>query len=224
MNSEGLVARCTAAHDMKRAFDVLWMGYDSSRGSQRAYNSQRFSKSRENQSFPVWAVQMGQIQLAASFQSLPCQLRKFSKPSSKHRSFMKLLVRILDKNSWLTSDEQDRGFEWLDLSPGEDTARCCLWSGRPGAAHRRCHRLFCSRQLTFMNRQVTTASSLAAQRGLAEQAKFGATDATRPLPFFQRQLRRDYLLLTPSTNFPDRPRVIAGWARFAEAGRTTAVH
>jgi len=26
MNSEGLVAQCMATHDMKRAFDVFWMG------------------------------------------------------------------------------------------------------------------------------------------------------------------------------------------------------
>jgi ubiquinone/menaquinone biosynthesis C-methylase UbiE len=69
---------------------------------------------------------------------------------------------------------------------------------------------------------VSTAGSLAAQRGLAERTKFRATDATGPLPFSNASF--DTITCIDAINhFPDRPRVIAEWA-VAEDGRTTAVH
>jgi hypothetical protein len=51
----------------------------------------------------------------------------------------------IGQNSWLTSDEQNRFIEWLDLSPGEDPARRRLRSRRSGVANRRYHWLFCRR-------------------------------------------------------------------------------
>jgi hypothetical protein len=43
----------------------------------------------------------------------------------------------IGQNSWLTSDEQDRFLEWLDLSPGKALLDVACRSRGPGAASRR---------------------------------------------------------------------------------------
>jgi tocopherol O-methyltransferase len=64
---------------------------------------------------------------------------------------------------------------------------------------------------------VTTASSLAAQRGLAERAEFRSTDATEPLPFSDASF--DAITCIDAINhFSDRPRVIAECTRLLKVG------
>ena len=66
---------------------------------------------------------------------------------------------------------------------------------------------------------MTTASSLAAERGLAELVEFRSTDASGPLPFSAASF--DAIICIDSINhFSDRPRVVAEWARLLKvAGR-----
>ena len=87
----------------------------------------------------------------------------------------------IGQNSWLTSDEQDRFLEWLDLSPGKTLLDVACGAGGPAlriAATTGCSVV----GIDILEQAVTTATSLAGQRGLAERAEFRSTDATGPLP------------------------------------------
>jgi cyclopropane fatty-acyl-phospholipid synthase-like methyltransferase len=117
----------------------------------------------------------------------------------------------IGQNSWLTSDEQDRFLQGLDLSPEKTLLDVACGAGGPAlriAAATACSVI----GIDVHEQAVRTASSLAAQRGLAERAEFRAMDATGPLPFSDG--RFDAITCIDAINhFPDRPRVIAEWAR-----------
>jgi len=121
----------------------------------------------------------------------------------------------IGQNSWLTSNEQDRFLEWLDLSPGKTLLDIACGAGGP--ALRIAATTGCSVVGIDVHEQaVTTASSLAAQRGLAERAEFRCTDATGPLPFPDASF--DAITCIDAINhFPDRPPVLAAWARLLKA-------
>ena len=122
----------------------------------------------------------------------------------------------IGQNSWLTSDEQDRFLEWLDLCPGKTMLDVACGAGGPAlriAASSGCSVV----GIDVHEQAVTTASSLAAQRGLAERAEFRSTDATGPLPFSDASF--DAITCIDAINhFSDRPRVIAEWARLLKVG------
>ncbi|HEV3206601.1 MAG TPA: class I SAM-dependent methyltransferase [Terriglobales bacterium] len=122
----------------------------------------------------------------------------------------------IGQNSWLTSDEQDRFLEWLDLSPGKTLLDVACGAGGPAlriAASTGCSVV----GIDVHEQAVTTASSLAAQRGLTERAEFRSTDATGPLPFPDASF--DAITCIDAINhFPERPRVIAAWARLLKPG------
>jgi cyclopropane fatty-acyl-phospholipid synthase-like methyltransferase len=122
----------------------------------------------------------------------------------------------IGQNSWLTSDEQDRFLEWLDLSPGRTLLD--IGCGAGGPALRIAATTGCSVFGIDVHEQaVTTASSLAAKRGLAERAEFRSIDATRPLPFSDASF--DAITCIDAINhFSDRPRVVAAWARLLKVG------
>ena len=128
----------------------------------------------------------------------------------------------IGQNSWLTSDEQDRFLEWLDLSPGKTLLDVACGAGGPAlriAAITGCSVV----GIDVHEQAVTTANSLAAQRGLAERAEFRSIDATAPLPFSDSSF--DAITCIDAINhFPDRPQRHCGVGPIAEAGRTTAVH
>jgi ubiquinone/menaquinone biosynthesis C-methylase UbiE len=88
----------------------------------------------------------------------------------------------IGQNSWLTSDEQDRFLKWLDLSSGKTLLDVACGAGGPAlpiAAIAGCSVV----GIEVHEQAVTTAGSLAAQRGLAERAEFRSADANQPLPF-----------------------------------------
>jgi len=122
----------------------------------------------------------------------------------------------IGQNSWLTSDEQDRFLAWLELSPGRTMLDVACGAGGPAlriAATTGCSVV----GLDVHEQAVTTASSLAAQCGLAERAEFRSIDATGPLPFSGASF--DAITCIDAINhFTDRPRVIAEWARLLKLG------
>ena len=122
----------------------------------------------------------------------------------------------IGQNSWLTSDEQDRFLAWLELSPGRTMLDVACGAGGPAlriAATTGCSVV----GIDIHEQAVTTASSLAAQRGLAERVEFRSTDATGPLPFPDASF--DAITCIDAINhFSDRPRVIAEWARLLMPG------
>jgi cyclopropane fatty-acyl-phospholipid synthase-like methyltransferase len=122
----------------------------------------------------------------------------------------------IGQNSWLTSDEQDRFLQWLELAPGKILLDVACGAGGP--ALRIAATTGCSVVGIDVHKEaVTTASSLAAQRGLAERAEFRSTDATGPLPFSDASF--DVITCIDAINhFSDRPRVIAEWARLLKLG------
>jgi cyclopropane fatty-acyl-phospholipid synthase-like methyltransferase len=122
----------------------------------------------------------------------------------------------IGQNSWLTSDEQDRFLEWLDLSPGKILLDVACGAGGP--ALRIVASTGCSVVGIDVHKEaVTTATSLAAQRGLAGRAEFRSTDAAGPLPFSDASF--DAITCIDAINhFSERPRVIAEWVRLLKVG------
>jgi SAM-dependent methyltransferase len=122
----------------------------------------------------------------------------------------------IGQNSWLTSDEQDTFLKWLDLSPGKTLLDVACGAGGPAlriAAITGCSVI----GIDVHEQAVTTASSLATQRGLAQRAEFRSIDADRPLPFADSSL--DAITCIDAINhFSDRPRVLAEWARLLKPG------
>jgi cyclopropane fatty-acyl-phospholipid synthase-like methyltransferase len=122
----------------------------------------------------------------------------------------------IGQNSWLTSDEQDRFLEWLDLSSGKRLLDVACGAGGPAlriAAITGCSVV----GIDVHEQAVTTASSLAAQRGLTERTEFRSTDATGPLPFPNASF--DAITCIDAINhFSERPRIIAEWARLLKPG------
>jgi ubiquinone/menaquinone biosynthesis C-methylase UbiE len=122
----------------------------------------------------------------------------------------------IGQNSWLTSDEQDRFLEWLDLLPSKTLLDVACGAGGP--ALRLSAITGCSIVSIDIHEQaVTTATSLAAQRGLVERAKFRSIDAAGRLPFSDASF--DVIICIDAINhFSDRPRVVAEWARLLKVG------
>jgi SAM-dependent methyltransferase len=122
----------------------------------------------------------------------------------------------IGQNSWLTADEQDRFLQWLDLSPGKTLLDVACGAGGP--ALRIADITGCSVIGIDVHEQaVRTASSLAAQRGLAERSEFRTIDATGPLPFVDCSF--DAITCIDAINhFPERPCVLVEWARLLKVG------
>jgi cyclopropane fatty-acyl-phospholipid synthase-like methyltransferase len=122
----------------------------------------------------------------------------------------------IGQNSWLTSAEQDRFLVWLDLSPGKTLLDVACGAGGPAlriAASTGCSVV----GLDVHAQAVTTASLLAAQRGLAARTEFRSIDATGPLPFSNATF--DAITCIDAINhFSDRPRIVAEWARVLKVG------
>jgi SAM-dependent methyltransferase len=122
----------------------------------------------------------------------------------------------IGQNSWLTSDEQDSFLEWLDLCSGKTLLDVACGAGGPAlriAANTGCSVV----GLDVHERAVTTAGSLAAQRGLAKRAEFRCIDATAHLPFSNASF--DAITCVDAINhFPDRPGIVSEWSRLLRAG------
>jgi 2-polyprenyl-3-methyl-5-hydroxy-6-metoxy-1,4-benzoquinol methylase len=117
----------------------------------------------------------------------------------------------IGQNSWLTSDEQDRFLEWLDLSPGK--ALLDVACGAGGPALRVADTTGCSVVGIDVHAQaIATANSLAAQRAVAERVSFQVVNASETLPFSDASF--DAITCIDAINhLADRPLVIAEWAR-----------
>jgi len=122
----------------------------------------------------------------------------------------------IGQNSWLTADEQDRFLRWLDLSPGKVLLDVACGAGGP--ALRIAAKTGCSVVGIDIHEQaVSTACSVAIQRGLSRRAEFRVVDAVQQLPFSEASF--DAITCIDAINhFSDRPRVITEWARLLNVG------
>jgi ubiquinone/menaquinone biosynthesis C-methylase UbiE len=122
----------------------------------------------------------------------------------------------IGQNSWLTAAEQDKFLEWVALSPGKTLLD--VGCGAGGPALRIAATTGCSVVGVDVHEDaIATANSLAAQRALAKHAEFRSADAAGPLPFPDASF--DAITCIDAINhLPDRPRVIAEWARLLKPG------
>jgi SAM-dependent methyltransferase len=122
----------------------------------------------------------------------------------------------IGQNSWLTADEHDRFLSWLDLAPGRTLLDVACGAGGP--ALRAAASTGCSVVGIDVHEQaVATANELAAQRDLSLTAEFRVADGTRPLPFPDAHFEA-ILCIDAINHLPERPRVIADWARVLKPG------
>ncbi len=122
----------------------------------------------------------------------------------------------IGQSSWLTADEQDKFLGRLNLSAGKTLLDVACGSGGP--VLRIAERTGCAVVgVDVHEHAITTAKSLAAQRSLSERAKFQVVDATAQLPFPDGTF--DAILCIDAINhLPNRPRVLADWARLLKPG------
>ena len=124
----------------------------------------------------------------------------------------------IGQNSWLTSDEQDRFIGWLGVSAGKSVLDVACGAGGPAlrmAALTRCSII----GIDVHEHAISSALSVANERGLSQLADFRVVNATGPLPFSDASF--DAISCIDSINhLPDRPQVLADWARLLKpAGR-----
>jgi len=122
----------------------------------------------------------------------------------------------IGQSSWLTADEQDNFNSWLNLGPDKTLLDVACGSGGP--ALRVASRTGCSVVGVDVHEDaISTAVSLAAERGMTGTARFQAADATAALPFSDATF--DAITCVDAINhLPDRPRVLADWARLLKPG------
>jgi 2-polyprenyl-3-methyl-5-hydroxy-6-metoxy-1,4-benzoquinol methylase len=122
----------------------------------------------------------------------------------------------IGQNSWLTADELYRFLSRLDLSAGKTLLDVACGAGGPALCA--AVRAGCLVVGVDVHPQaISTACSLAAQRGLDRVAEFRVVDASQRLPFSDAGF--DAITCLDAINhFPDRPKVIAEWARLLKPG------
>jgi ubiquinone/menaquinone biosynthesis C-methylase UbiE len=117
----------------------------------------------------------------------------------------------IGQNSWLTAAEQDKFLKWLNLSPGKRFLDVACGSGGPAL------RLAATTGASVIGidvheNAIAAGNALAAQRGMSQVAEFRVVDAAQRLPFSDNTF--DAVTCIDALNhLPDRPRVIAEWAR-----------
>jgi 2-polyprenyl-3-methyl-5-hydroxy-6-metoxy-1,4-benzoquinol methylase len=122
----------------------------------------------------------------------------------------------IGQNSWHTADEQDRFLTWLELSPGKTLLDVACGAGGP--ALRMAAITGCSVVGIDVHEQaVSTARSLAGQRGLSRSAEFQVADAAERLPLSDGAF--DAITCIDAINhLSDRRQVIAEWTRLLKPG------
>ena len=122
----------------------------------------------------------------------------------------------IGQNSWLTAAEQDRFLDWLELTGGKFLLDVACGAGGP--ALRIAAITGCSVSGIDVHQDaIAAAESLAGERRLSDRAHFRIGDATGPSPFPDSNF--DAVTCIDAINhFPNRPRIIAEWARLLKPG------
>lgn len=122
----------------------------------------------------------------------------------------------IGQNSWLTADEQDKFLSWLGLTAGKSLLDVACGAGGP--ALRIAALTGCTiTGVDVHEKAISTARSLASQRGLESRAEFRVVDADKQLPFPESSF--DAITCIDAINhLTDRVRVLTDWARLLKRG------
>lgn len=122
----------------------------------------------------------------------------------------------IGQNGWLTSDEQNKFISWLGLTAGK--ALLDVACGVGGPALRLAALTGCTvTGVDIHEKAISTARSLASQRGLESCTDFRVLDADKQLPFPEASFDA-ITCIDAITHFPDHPRVLVDWARLLRGG------
>ncbi|HET9590442.1 MAG TPA: methyltransferase domain-containing protein [Anaerolineales bacterium] len=122
----------------------------------------------------------------------------------------------IGQNSWITTDELDTVYEWLNLSAGDHVLEIASGSGGPA--------LYLAQKfqaritgIDINEEGIKTANRQALDARITD-AKFQLADVTQPLPFDNESF--DAVMCMDSMNhFRDRPSVLQEWYRVLREGR-----
>jgi 2-polyprenyl-3-methyl-5-hydroxy-6-metoxy-1,4-benzoquinol methylase len=122
----------------------------------------------------------------------------------------------IGRNSWLTAGEQDKFLSWLDLAAGRTLLDVACGAGGP--ALRIAALTGCTiTGVDVHEKAISTARSLASQRGFESRSEFLVVDADKQLPFPESSF--DAITCIDAINhLTDRLRVLADWARLVKPG------
>ena len=122
----------------------------------------------------------------------------------------------IGQNSWITTDEYDRFYGWLNLSPADHMLEVASGSGGPTLYLAK--KFQCRITGVDINEEGIKAAN---QQALAESitgAQFWVADVNRPLPFDDESF--DAVMCTDSMNhFRDRLGYLREWHRVLKPGR-----
>jgi cyclopropane fatty-acyl-phospholipid synthase-like methyltransferase len=122
----------------------------------------------------------------------------------------------IGQNSWITTDEYDQFFSWLDLPAGEHMLEVACGSGGPAlylAKKFKCH----ITGLDINEEGIKTANQQALDARITN-AKFNLVDVDQRLPFNDHTF--DALMCTDSMNhFRNRSAYIQEWYRVLKSGK-----
>lgn len=132
------------------------------------------------------------------------------------RIFAEVDPGYFGQGSWTSTADYDRLFDGLEVGPEHVVLDIASGGGAPAlrlAERRRCRVVGIDRSADA----VATATRRAGERGLSERVTFKAADATARLPFddghFDAVISVDGLI-----HLPNRPAVLAEWARVVKRG------
>ena len=122
----------------------------------------------------------------------------------------------IGQNSWITTDEYDTFYSWLNLSPGEHVLEVASGSGGPALYLAR--KFKCRITGLDINEEGLKTANQSAQEANLAQATFQLADVNQRLPFEDESF--DAVMCTDSMNhFRDRLGFLREWQRVLKTGR-----
>jgi len=122
----------------------------------------------------------------------------------------------IGQNSWITAQEYDTFYTWLDLAPKAHVLEVASGSGGPALYLARKHG--CRITGIDINEGGLTTAKQAARTANIADAQFQFADMDKPLPFEDESF--DAIICSDSMNhFRDRLSVLREWYRILKSGR-----
>ena len=122
----------------------------------------------------------------------------------------------IGQNSWITTDEYDTFYSWLDLSPGDHVLEVASGSGGPALYLAR--KFKCRITGLDINEEGLKTANQSAQDANIIDAKFQFADVNQRLPFDDETF--DAVMCTDSMNhFRNRLGYLREWQRVLKTGR-----